>query len=347
MWYLVGEIVVWLLAALVFGLLIGWLMRSAAARRDVTAEKTRFLDTLERQEEELTAARQHLAQRDGRVEELQRGIEQRQATIADLEQQLSTKSVAVKGLEAARNALKDNLAERDHARERETERVGNLESELERLRQDLANSDREVSGLRSQLQDLEGLTQQVTEREALIRELEPARDRLEEAQRELAELSEQHRSVVGEKDGEIQRLRRRIEELEPLSGRVTELERHVVELEPLAQQLTERDREITRLRREYRGLERAAKRPPPKIREAPTPPRSAKDDLKQIKGIGPAIERLLNRLGYRTFRDIAGWGEEEIQRVTGHLGAFAGRVRRDRWVQQAKRLHQRKYGEKL
>jgi len=62
------------------------------------------------------------------------------------------------------------------------------------------------------------------------------------------------------------------------------------------------------------------------------------DDLKRIKGIGPALESMLNRLGVHHLDQIASWGEREIAWVDHHLEDFKGRIVRDEWVAQAKAL---------
>ncbi|MEL6205968.1 MAG: NADH:ubiquinone oxidoreductase [Pseudomonadota bacterium] len=62
------------------------------------------------------------------------------------------------------------------------------------------------------------------------------------------------------------------------------------------------------------------------------------DDLKQIKGVGPALEKLCNSLGFYHFDQIAAWTGEEVAWVDEHLEGFKGRVTRDDWVAQAKAL---------
>jgi len=64
----------------------------------------------------------------------------------------------------------------------------------------------------------------------------------------------------------------------------------------------------------------------------------AADDLKLIKGIGPALENLCNRLGFFHFDQIAAWTGDEIAWVDDNLEGFKGRVTRDTWVEQAKIL---------
>ncbi|WP_135450656.1 hypothetical protein [Tabrizicola caldifontis] len=60
------------------------------------------------------------------------------------------------------------------------------------------------------------------------------------------------------------------------------------------------------------------------------------DDLKEIEGIGPALEKLLNSLGFYHFDQIAGWSDDDIVLVDAEMENFKGRIVRDRWVVQAK-----------
>jgi len=70
-----------------------------------------------------------------------------------------------------------------------------------------------------------------------------------------------------------------------------------------------------------------------------TAPRDGKaDDLKQIKGVGPKMERLCNELGFYHFDQIAAWTADEVAWVDNNLQGFKGRVSRDNWVDQARTL---------
>ncbi|MCG6903655.1 MAG: endonuclease [Rhodobacter sp.] len=62
------------------------------------------------------------------------------------------------------------------------------------------------------------------------------------------------------------------------------------------------------------------------------------DNLKEIKGVGPAMEKLLNSLGVYHFDQVAGWNADEVAWVDANLKGFKGRVSRDNWVEQAKIL---------
>jgi predicted flap endonuclease-1-like 5' DNA nuclease len=62
------------------------------------------------------------------------------------------------------------------------------------------------------------------------------------------------------------------------------------------------------------------------------------DDLKQIKGIGPKMEKMCNALGFFHFDQIAAWTPDEEAWVNANLEGFKGRVSRDEWIAQAKLL---------
>lgn len=61
------------------------------------------------------------------------------------------------------------------------------------------------------------------------------------------------------------------------------------------------------------------------------------DDLKLLKGVGPKLEQTLNELGFFHFDQIADWTEAEVAWVDARL-KFKGRIARDGWIEQARRL---------
>ena len=71
-------------------------------------------------------------------------------------------------------------------------------------------------------------------------------------------------------------------------------------------------------------------------------PGDDKDDLKQIKGVGPVIEKTLNELGICLLSQIAKMSEYEIDRVAQRLKGFRSRIYREDWIGQARDLQFRK-----
>ena len=59
------------------------------------------------------------------------------------------------------------------------------------------------------------------------------------------------------------------------------------------------------------------------------------DDLCLIKGVGPKFADALNALGFHRFDQLAHLTPTEIERLDTQLGAFSGRIARDRIVEQS------------
>lgn len=62
------------------------------------------------------------------------------------------------------------------------------------------------------------------------------------------------------------------------------------------------------------------------------------DDLSQLKGVGPRFADALRGIGFHRYDQIAQLTPNEIERIDEQLGAFRGRLTRDRIVEQAKYL---------
>jgi predicted flap endonuclease-1-like 5' DNA nuclease len=88
------------------------------------------------------------------------------------------------------------------------------------------------------------------------------------------------------------------------------------------------------------AAEKPAKVAKPKKEDGPVRLKAARkggaDDLKEIEGIGPAMEKLVNGLGFYHFDQIAGWSEADVAWVDTNMKTFKGRIVRDKWVAQAK-----------
>ncbi len=70
------------------------------------------------------------------------------------------------------------------------------------------------------------------------------------------------------------------------------------------------------------------------------------DDLKDIVGVGPFLERKLHSLGIYTFRQVANFTKEDIDKVNEIIEFFPGRIERDNWVEQSRQFYEQKYGRK-
>ena len=84
------------------------------------------------------------------------------------------------------------------------------------------------------------------------------------------------------------------------------------------------------------AAKKAAKKEEPKADKAETKAAGG-DDLKQLSGVGPALEKKLHEAGVTTFAQIAAWTEKDIEEFDEKL-AFHGRIEREGWVDQAKKI---------
>ncbi|NMG02210.1 hypothetical protein [Azoarcus taiwanensis] len=64
----------------------------------------------------------------------------------------------------------------------------------------------------------------------------------------------------------------------------------------------------------------------------------ADDDLKQISGIGPGLEKKLKERGYTSLAQLAALTDAQIEELEKTVIRFPGRIKRDDWKGQAQRL---------
>ncbi|WP_324754502.1 50S ribosomal protein L21 [Roseovarius sp. Pro17] len=83
----------------------------------------------------------------------------------------------------------------------------------------------------------------------------------------------------------------------------------------------------------------AEKKAAPKAAPKKAAPKKAAggDDLKQLSGVGPALEKKLHENGVTSFAQIAAWTEADVADMDEKL-SFKGRIEREGWIDQAKEL---------
>ena len=139
-----------------------------------------------------------------------------------------------------------------------------------------------------------------------------------------------------ERQDELQTLRPKVQLADVELGRITMQFR---QLENQVKEYAQKNQELTA----QLGISKAsAKVASEKVAEAPKevarPRRLEKDDLKLIVGIGPKIEKKLNKLGVYTFEQIRDLTPEMVDQINTKLKSFPDRIQRDNWVGQAKQL---------
>lgn len=61
------------------------------------------------------------------------------------------------------------------------------------------------------------------------------------------------------------------------------------------------------------------------------------DNLQEISGVGPLLEKKLHKFGVYHFEQIAGWKQSVVDEFSKRL-SFSGRVEREQWIRQAAKL---------
>lgn len=113
-------------------------------------------------------------------------------------------------------------------------------------------------------------------------------------------------------------------------------QRHANEVKDLRDRWQQAQREADKPKQQSKGSEVRSK----PAQAALVKPKAASepDDLQRIKGVGKALERRLRELDVRTFAQIAAWTDADVERIEAGLNSIPGRIERDRWVEQAKKL---------
>ena len=76
---------------------------------------------------------------------------------------------------------------------------------------------------------------------------------------------------------------------------------------------------------------------PKKAAAKPAAKAAGADDLKQLSGVGPALEKKLHAAGVTTFAQVAAWTDADVAAMDEQL-SFKGRIEREGWIEQAKEL---------
>jgi predicted flap endonuclease-1-like 5' DNA nuclease len=213
----------------------------------------------------------------------------------------------------------------------------------------------------------EALKEAFERRDELQRQLKDIRGNLESAVAERDQLrssvdshsqgEDQHDAALRERDDKIFKLSRELENwqdrLPPLIERYKQRNEEAEQFEQDLEEARERiaalegmvGSEETRVEPvdpEALGDDLDASNEP--IDEEDTDPgdieadRNSRDNLKLIKGVGPAIEKTLNELGIFRFSQIAEMSEYDIDRVANRLKGFRSRIHREDWMGQAREL---------
>ena len=261
---------------------------------------------MQEQDTKVGAFRQMLADKDtilrqlqGKLNHTEVSLGEQRAKVARLEREQDRVRQELR----VKEATLETLAGRIHALAQQLIEQGNTLKHLETKHRSLVADKSEIEKLRGWVTELEPVAIQM---QAQV----------------LQQLQTEYQSAITDKDGEIERLRTRAAELQPLQDQIKQRDIRIRELVSSSRSLPGQEFHEPRLRDSL-----------------------PKDHLTKIYGIGPVLEKTLNRLGYYRFRDIAAWSDTEVEAVARELSWFPDRIRRDKWVAQAQSLHRKKCDE--
>lgn len=319
--YAVTEIILWMVAAGLVGLAIGWILRSfigGGARLEESEAK------LEKEKERYAQISSELGEWKRKIGSLDKKLESKDAELgsakelnAQLEEDLTTVRADMAGLGT---------------------QVGELEETLAGTRSDL-------DAAATRARDLEGKINSVaTEKEAEIQRLAGA-----------AAGSAELEAALGERDERLEKLGAELSQLRAdHAGCAVSAEEQRGTIAGLESRVEARDAEIRRLESELsaaRSGSAAASHESPTLFAAEateptapswqlgvttlgTPGDTHQDDLRVINGVGKKLQKVLNGFGIQSWEQVAALTPDEVARVDDALD-FPGRIERDQWVEQA------------
>lgn len=374
---LITQILGCLIVAALIGAVVGWLIRHRSAAihdheiLDRTAElgvKGQALDTALYESKLKSSTISSLETKVATLESLahstQDELQTKQNRIDGLQEELSASLKRLSGVESELTSSLCRLAEQDalvaafenEARQANAARTA-AQQELTLLQQEIAKLQDRLAAPGQPAEELERLHERIAT-------LEPAQGRVHWLEVQLSE-----------KESRLKSAQHQLQELQHQTNarehHVTELERRVAELKSLqaelagrAKMIGEQEEEISRLRRRLVEVRAALRiradgghvvaRPDApenqltlEISQAKPSSVLQKDDLKKIHGIGPILERALNKTGTYTYVQIAKWTPGDVARIAEKIGTSPERIKRDNWIAGAKKQYREKYGEKL
>ena len=294
------------------------------------------------------------------------------------EQRQTALSNAERAQEALRARLGDMEAQAKQARVSLEQRVAEEQTEKAALQLELRRDRAELSGVKDALDSLHAdMNRQLETKDLAVvnaekgmalarRETESTRgelDRLkaesgsshEEALKALEQGLNEERLTKVMLETEVERLSKKLASVSSGSqSNGAEAKRISSERDDALRRQRTLEAELDRLKALLKQREAESAKPAPKTftTDAPRPASlydrrpDIVDDLKEVKGIGPVMERVLNEKGCYHFKQLANFSKRDIEWISVALGSFPDRIERDNWVGQAQTLYARKYGQR-
>ncbi len=312
---------------------------------------------------DLTQKEKNLADTKSQLKELEKELASKdellnstKSSMIPLKEKLERSSSQIEGYKTEINKLKEMLQEHEDEKKVLHGKLGELEKnlsqnniatiELEKKQQELdeykqklasISNNSDLADTKSQLKELE---KELASKDELLNSTKssmiPLNAEIEQYKIEMSELKKRLKSYEEKRNEETQLTDMYKQKLASLSSRLEDEQKRAKDLADKNSTLQQKANYTTQEIQQVISTNVKAKSIGKKPRLLDKPEGKI-DDLKLIKGIGPKLENVLHDLGIFHFRQIANWNEDEVDWVNDHL-VFSGRIEREKWIEQAKKL---------
>ena len=308
-----------LAAALIIGVVVGWIFRGNKGSSEKAAINLGWQEQLEAQRlehERLLDQNKSLMEQNSQYQASNKDSKMRASELSDaLKEAFERRDELQRQIKDIRSNLESTVEERDQLQSemqnRETEEDASPDA-LQQRDERIATLTRELEGWQERVPPLvERFRTRNAEAEQLEQELAAARDQIEALEAMVGSDQTRVEPVDPEALGETLDASNDPdnEKADP-----TEDFEYIAEVEEVA------ELEEVEFVEEVDGVDEGKQR----------------DNLKKIKGVGPAIEKTLNEMGIVRFQQIADMSEYDIDRVAQRLKGFRSRIYREDWIGQAR-----------
>ena len=318
--------------------------RQFAEAIDRNAELARRVATLEvagkRADGEHDALEERLDRRERELAEARVQKTEADERSAEMSERVAALEARDKRYEGEIEKLETKLGRR----EEELAALEGAKAAAKRLGTELVRIEKHEGGLEDRLDKERERTDSMRERLHTTKEREAERKReFGDLKDRLAKLSASHKAAQLKLDRYAKRMAELEETLAEHKGRAKasaqEVRERDVRVRGLEAQLERATSRLERVR--GAGQARPAASGGSKKAAAMRPPR---DELQELAGVGPTLEKKLNRAGLRTFAQIARLDRDGIEELAERIGTSPQTIRSKRWVATARRAHNQKYG---
>lgn len=293
------------------GVIVGWILRGKRAREEKAAVNAGW-------QEQINAQRK----------EHDRLTEQNKSLMEQVSQYLASNKDAKNRAKELSEAVQEAYSRRDQ-----------LQREIKDIRSTLEVAMTERDQLQSDMSSKASENAEVEAKDARIRKLQRELENWQNRLPPLIEKFRQRNEYATELESDLEAARERIAQLEaPIDPGQTRIEpvNHPDELTDGRDASNDAidDGEPSLVDSEHAELEQNPVYEDDSIARI----NGSRDNLKAIKGVGPAIEKTLHEMGIFRYQQIADMSEYDIDRIAKRLKGFRSRIYREDWIGQARDL---------